>query len=135
MPESEDDDGHFDGDAIAVTLYAESEICNGGFFQFYINGIFLPDRLVECLREIGATELAQAVADSKRVFPNSSPPVRRAQDREPIEKTLRDLGVTPESFAEAEDRYFSANDELVSLWAAHIRKNSERYWGYVQCKS
>jgi hypothetical protein len=131
LPEHESEDGHFDGDVIRVTQYASAEICNGGFHQFYSNGIFNPRRLIECFEELNVPILANCVRESMLKFPNGEPPVRRPDDHEPIDEKLDQMGITFQSFEDIERTYYSHVDDLYNSWGPYIRRNPELYSSYL----
>jgi hypothetical protein len=130
LPTSEDENGKFDGDAISVTQYAIAEICNGGFFQFYGNGIFDPVRLITKFEEILAFDLAEVVRKSMAIFPDGKPLVRRI-GQDVINEELRELGISHDSFDEIDRQLFSLYKGVDAFWANYIRAHSERFWGYI----
>lgn len=130
LPEYEEDDGHFEGDVIRVAQYANAEICNGGFYQFYCNRIFNPMRVIECFEALGVMAMADCVRESMRMFPDGQPPVRLPGE-EPIDDKLEALGIDPGSFEEIEGIYYSHTKEFYESWAPYIRRNPDVYLSYL----
>jgi hypothetical protein len=132
IPESEKDPESWyeAGDILAVVDYANAEICNGGFFQFYANNIFDPLELVTQFELLNARELAECVRLANERFPEASPPAR-GYSLMPIEDELERLGLSPESFEDLEDRYYAAAESLPSIYAQHIRRNVHLYALYL----
>ena len=131
IPEEEDEHGREVGDLYLVLPYASNEICNGGFFQFYGNGIFVPELIVSQLERIGAQELANAVRQSMALFPEGKPLVRTAEELEPIDDKLLALGLTRDSFDEMESVWYAKCGELEDLCLAYVRANPDLYAGYL----
>ena len=121
-----------DDDPIEYVRYADSEICNGGFFQYYSNAIFDAQQHVALLRQLDRKDLADIVEQSINVFPEGLQPVRTQNDFGPIsDKVLGLIGIESK-FDSLEREYYNLCPNLEITFANWIRKNSEHYWALIQ---
>lgn len=121
LPELEDDD------PISLVLYADSEICNGGFFQYYSNGIFDVQEHIRALELLGLDPFAELVRESLAVFPNGIQP-KRGEEVNPIEDEVASLIGGKDKFHLLDDVYFELTKGLVPGVVAYVRRNSDHYW-------
>lgn len=119
-------------DVLQYASYGISEICNGGFMQYYGNGIFDANLHVRYLRELGLDEVADIVHASLQFFPNGEQPIRTDEDLEPIDDRVLELLNDEDPFTELEDKFFAIPSESFDkAYAAYIRKNPEVYLPYA----
>jgi hypothetical protein len=86
--------------ALYVLQWADAEILNGGFDEFWAAaGYFAPD-LVSAARRVGAPEFEALFRDAAALFPSGRIP----RDRDERQKLLDGLG--PEAVARLDERYF-----------------------------
>ncbi|HLO98405.1 MAG TPA: DUF4375 domain-containing protein [Fimbriimonas sp.] len=116
-----------DEDPISLVLYADSEICNGGFFQYYSNGIFDVQEHVRALELVGLEPFAELVRESLAIFPNGIQP-HRGDSEYPIEDEVARLIGGKNKFDELDDRYFVLTENLIPGVVAYVRRNSDHYW-------
>ena len=117
-----------DEDILPEALYANSEICNGGFFQYYSNSIFNTTKHIADLRELGLDELANIVQRSLDCFPNSEQPIRQETDFNPISDRVLILIGTRERFDKLEEEYYRICDGVEAACIRYFRGHSGEYW-------
>ena len=120
-----------DDDIIAITSYANNEICNGGFFQYYSNAIFDAKLHIQHLHDLGLNEIATIVQRSLDCFPQSMQPLRSKSDTDPIESKVLELIGSKDRFGELESEYFRLCEAHESAFAQYFRNNSVSYWNLV----
>ena len=120
-----------DDDIIALTLYANNEICNGGFFQYYSNAIFDAKLHIQHLHDLGLNEIAATVQASLDCFPQSEQPIRSESDINPIDIRVLELIGSKDRFDALETEYYRLCDGHEAAFAQYMRKNSERYWNSI----
>jgi hypothetical protein len=120
-----------DDDIITLTLYANNEICNGGFFQYYSNAIFDAKLHIQHLHELGLHEIAALVQASLDCFPQSEQPIRSDSDMNPIEARVLELIGSKNRFDALETEYFRLCERHEAAFVQYIRDNSESYWNSV----
>jgi hypothetical protein len=121
-----------DDDILQYASYGINEICNGGFQQYYFNGIFDANLHVRYLRELRLDEVADLIHASLQFFPNGEQPIRTDEGFEPMDDRIAELLDGENPFTELEDKFFAFPMESIDqAYAAYIRKNPEVYLPYV----
>jgi len=129
LPETESDEetGYETGDPLALISYADSEIRNGGFYQFYSNGIFDALHMPRLFQDIDAGALAQCIAEANARFPEGMPPYRGSREVEEVELEMEEMEIGEDSFKDIEERYLAASSDLAAKLAQFVRSNPDRY--------
>ena len=120
-----------DEDIISVIQYADGEICNGGFFQYYSNGIFDAKQHCEYLLLVGLPSLAQIVQQSLEVFPGGLQPKRSPQDVNPIDKQVLALVGSKSRFDDLDSAYYADCELIFGACANWVRQNPDHYWQVI----
>lgn len=129
--------------AIFTTWWLDSEVCNGGFSQYYENGSgHYAAEALHGLELIGASEFSELHRQSMRIFPGSNPPKRRT---ERVAALYRAFGQSPDDekgpnreskagkFLDAlESRYYKLlerdGDLLRRYQAAYVRSHLDEFF-------
>ncbi|MBS1700203.1 MAG: DUF4375 domain-containing protein [Armatimonadetes bacterium] len=124
---------------IGFVLYADGEICNGGFFQYYSNGIFSAREHIHHLQQLGLNQLADVVQQTLNLFPDSVQPVRLESDLVPIDDRILQLLGDRSCLDNLNIDYFEVNGTnskgptLVEVACAkHIRDHADEYWDLLE---
>ena len=120
-----------DDDLVEFVRYADAEICNGGFFQYFSNGIFDANKHKQFLIDIGLYDLAQVIQDSLDVFPDGVQPIRLPDCIEPIDDKVLELVREKGRFDEFDKQYYAKNSQIEPAMANWVRKNSNHYWELI----
>ena len=115
-------------DILSETYYADNEIRNGGFFQYYSNSIFDAKKHIADLRKLDFIDLADIVQRSLDCFPNSEQPRRFESDIYPISDRVLSLIGSRDCFYGLEDEYYRICDKLDAHFIRYLRTHSEDYW-------
>ena len=115
-------------DIISYVSYANNEICNGGFFQYYSNAIFDAKKHIEFLHKLEMNVMADLLQQSLNIFPDSIQPVRKEDDLEPIDEIVLQAIGSKDRFHDIESQYYKICFSLDTPFADWIRKNSDYYW-------
>ena len=118
-----------DDDIIGYVSYANSDICNGGFFQYYSNAIFDAKKHIEFLKQLEMFEMADLVQQSLNIFPESIQQVRKDVDIEPIDEIVLELIGDKDCFEKIERRYFEICFAMTPYLANWVRKH---YWQFFE---
>ena len=124
-----------DEDVIEYCWWADGEICNGGFRQYYSNSIFDALKHASYLEELGEQQMAEIVKKSLLLFPNGEQP-KRLESEEPIFNRVDTLlGGNKSAFEDLEDQYYASNGGFESSCAAYVRKHPDHYYQLCGKKS
>jgi hypothetical protein len=112
--------------AVYTLFYLDSEVCNGGFHQFFWNSEnSLNDWLLEDLEFVGSSEIKQIVCEALRLH--------RGYDY-PQEKKAAELswdaftqGYDEERFETCDSAYYSSKEKLLDLLGEAIKNNAMLY--------
>jgi Domain of unknown function (DUF4375) len=111
-----------DDDIIEYTRYADAEIRNGGFSQYFSNDIFDVDRHVDFLIELGLEEAGKIVRAAHSLALLSEDPSGSLVLNQP------DSDSSPYRFYALDDAYFRHSADLDAARASWLRAHSETYW-------
>lgn len=114
--------------ALLALHWCVSEVCNGGFDQFFTNptGILAPEAL-EGARLVGAGRTAELIARACAVFPGGHPSRDRAE-REDFLETL-DEDEREEAFASLDEPFYELMDsELYPRADAYVRAHPGEFF-------
>ena len=120
--------GVLDGEIMSEALYADNEICNGGFFQYYSNSIFDARKHISDLRKLDQSDLADLVQRSLNCFPNAEQPRRLETDLAPISDRVLSLVGSKDCFTEIEGEYYRICKGLEAAIIRYFRAHSGEYW-------
>lgn len=122
-PDTGFESGHF----LGVARYANSEICNGGFHQFYLNGIFDAARLADDLDRLPNPKWGECIRKSLARFPDGKQPIREERDLDEMEEILNKAGIGDDTFREIEDIWYANYGELDSALVQYVRDNPTEF--------
>jgi Domain of unknown function (DUF4375) len=109
--------------ALYVLSWADAEIGNGGFSQFYFNstGYFAPD-LPAAAARIGATENARLARAANRLLAGGAQVPRDRNRRE----ALLDR-VSEDALSRIDERWFDTSETLAKEAAAYVRRHPHEF--------
>jgi GGDEF domain-containing protein len=104
-----------DEQLLVVIWGIEADVNNGGFHQYYFNGYGNFARLApRMLRQIGASQTAQIVAEANALFGPEGP----APDRDERQRALESLD--DDSWEYLDNRFWAYPDNLSELLGRHV---------------
>jgi hypothetical protein len=104
---------------VFAMLWADADICNGGFSQFFWNsGMMMLPEAVEGFEAIGRKDLAEILDTAAACFPH-------ARDREIGALAMNEM---PVALKELTHRYWDAEGDFDANLLAYIRSQPEAFY-------